>query len=599
MYESLPSPSHFQADPSAPLPISTSALSQSPPSSYPTPTVRIGAPSPATSDDERSDPHASRHWDNPSPSPTSSHSASPSTSGFGFLAHTPRTTDTAPPPLSTSRGRVRSHTLTKNFSRPFSGTPIVRSDLYKSFEGGAHLSSSHEHSSHEHSSQGAHSTSRSWEGRNEMEVRYRQGLQTGGESGRSTSVEELRSTPMSGARSLDSPAPFTRFMTPSPGPDYSPPSRDADLPSSNSPIHPYAAARSAQFAPFRQFQPDEGSHLDRDHPSPLSTPTIAFPPSHSTNDLEPHRPRTADSSKSRNTLKKPPPVPRSQHKESPHHHTGWNIFGSRSRSKSRTRQVDNDSDNRLSGTTIRNEAPTITFSEHLPPVEHGMSPDGIARRAKQQEEQRRQWEREVQPSVAQSVAAGFVRGAGAPLPGWSGEEVERLEERSGAMRRSVSDVGPQRHDRALSAHSVYSDYSYYDLGPESEGRSAKGSPRGGSGKTFAGEQAATASKATAGLRKASALGRNKTGMLEAPSVAPESPDDFLREFCSGLGEEGADEVRAELGIDYHEDGQLERATWYFEQAAKKYGGCGAGMLMYGLSLRHGWVRVFLSTSSAC
>lgn len=56
---------------------------------------------------------------------------------------------------------------------------------------------------------------------------------------------------------------------------------------------------------------------------------------------------------------------------------------------------------------------------------------------------------------------------------------------------------------------------------------------------------------------------------------------------------------AELGIDYHEDGQLERATWYFEQAAKKYGGCGAGMLMYGLSLRHGWVRaLLLSTSDA-
>ncbi|KAM0750375.1 HCP-like protein, partial [Meredithblackwellia eburnea MCA 4105] len=44
----------------------------------------------------------------------------------------------------------------------------------------------------------------------------------------------------------------------------------------------------------------------------------------------------------------------------------------------------------------------------------------------------------------------------------------------------------------------------------------------------------------------------------------------------------------ELGIKYHEGGELERSAWYFEQSAKKDGGCGAGMLMYGLTLRHGW-----------
>ncbi|TNY23309.1 hypothetical protein DMC30DRAFT_347706, partial [Rhodotorula diobovata] len=44
----------------------------------------------------------------------------------------------------------------------------------------------------------------------------------------------------------------------------------------------------------------------------------------------------------------------------------------------------------------------------------------------------------------------------------------------------------------------------------------------------------------------------------------------------------------ELGIDLHERGELERAAWCFEQSARKDGGCGAGMLMYGLSLRHGW-----------
>lgn len=44
----------------------------------------------------------------------------------------------------------------------------------------------------------------------------------------------------------------------------------------------------------------------------------------------------------------------------------------------------------------------------------------------------------------------------------------------------------------------------------------------------------------------------------------------------------------ELGIDFHESGELERSAWNFEQSAKRNGGCGAGMLMYGLALRHGW-----------
>lgn len=42
-----------------------------------------------------------------------------------------------------------------------------------------------------------------------------------------------------------------------------------------------------------------------------------------------------------------------------------------------------------------------------------------------------------------------------------------------------------------------------------------------------------------------------------------------------------------LGIDAHEQGDLQRSAALFEQSAR--GGCGLGMLMYGLALRHGWV----------
>ncbi|KAA1130423.1 hypothetical protein PGTUg99_016858 [Puccinia graminis f. sp. tritici] len=44
----------------------------------------------------------------------------------------------------------------------------------------------------------------------------------------------------------------------------------------------------------------------------------------------------------------------------------------------------------------------------------------------------------------------------------------------------------------------------------------------------------------------------------------------------------------QAGIVAHEQGDLERSAGLFERAAREGGGCGAGMLMWGLSLRHGW-----------
>ncbi|KAK2462112.1 hypothetical protein APHAL10511_006575 [Amanita phalloides] len=44
----------------------------------------------------------------------------------------------------------------------------------------------------------------------------------------------------------------------------------------------------------------------------------------------------------------------------------------------------------------------------------------------------------------------------------------------------------------------------------------------------------------------------------------------------------------QLGIQYHEANKLEDSAMYFEKSAKENGGCGVGMLMWGLALRHGW-----------
>lgn len=43
-----------------------------------------------------------------------------------------------------------------------------------------------------------------------------------------------------------------------------------------------------------------------------------------------------------------------------------------------------------------------------------------------------------------------------------------------------------------------------------------------------------------------------------------------------------------LGIEHHEANRLQESIRSFERSAKEGGGCGVGMLMYGLSLRHGW-----------
>ena len=43
-----------------------------------------------------------------------------------------------------------------------------------------------------------------------------------------------------------------------------------------------------------------------------------------------------------------------------------------------------------------------------------------------------------------------------------------------------------------------------------------------------------------------------------------------------------------LGISHHEADRLQDSAQCFEKAATLDGGCAVGMLMWGLTLRHGW-----------
>ncbi|KAG1908640.1 uncharacterized protein F5891DRAFT_973996 [Suillus fuscotomentosus] len=57
----------------------------------------------------------------------------------------------------------------------------------------------------------------------------------------------------------------------------------------------------------------------------------------------------------------------------------------------------------------------------------------------------------------------------------------------------------------------------------------------------------------------------------SPSTEPSTPQEYLQ-----------------LGIQYHEANKLQDSAFYFEKSAKEQGGCGTGMLLWGLTLRHGW-----------
>lgn len=62
-----------------------------------------------------------------------------------------------------------------------------------------------------------------------------------------------------------------------------------------------------------------------------------------------------------------------------------------------------------------------------------------------------------------------------------------------------------------------------------------------------------------------------TESVNTPSTQPTSPLDYLQ-----------------LGIQHHECNRLKDSAICFEKSAKEQGGCGVGMLMWGLALRHGW-----------
>jgi hypothetical protein len=264
---------------------------------------------------------------------------------------------------------------------------------------------------------------------------------------------------------------------------------------------------------------------------PSSTPT-SIPTSPPTPEVT-----TTPSSPKRNTLKKrASALPASSPSPKPDKGTG----GWSSLFRSRSKRTSQDESNVVgNGTALTSDAPGITLTDDLAPVDLSAIP---STRTSDREQQQREWERaNLKPSVAKTVASGYVHNGSpsAPLPGWPGsrglEALGVVDGRSPVVmtRRSVSDVGPARLEvlgRQSRSNSVYSDYSVYSLPPSAdpspridadfESQQLQGMAAGGSSTAL--------NKARAGLKKSQPLLRTKSGKLNTPRIDPQSPDDYLR-----------------------------------------------------------------------
>lgn len=126
--------------------------------------------------------------------------------------------------------------------------------------------------------------------------------------------------------------------------------------------------------------------------------------------------------------------------------------------------------------------------------------------------------------------------------------------------------------RLSSAESVYSMYSYYQLDSPSSS-SPTYAQHEHTDRPDGGDRTQNAA-----FPSPSARDFSNNGKLSSPS------SDVNQSAAAG---KTADDLLA-LGISHHEADRLAESAQCFEQSATLDGGCAVGMLMWGLSLRHGW-----------
>ncbi|KAH9949496.1 HCP-like protein [Amylocystis lapponica] len=138
----------------------------------------------------------------------------------------------------------------------------------------------------------------------------------------------------------------------------------------------------------------------------------------------------------------------------------------------------------------------------------------------------------------------------------------------GSPSPSTSSSVPSRPPRPPSPASLYSAYSYY--APDAAAPSPTASSPGASSLRGFPPPSPTATLSPTYVPAPKPPSAPTTPTTTAPG-APTTPQDYLQ-----------------LGIQHHEANRLVESAACFEQSATLQGGCGVGMLMWGLAQRHGW-----------
>ncbi|KAK4057039.1 hypothetical protein OIO90_001939 [Microbotryomycetes sp. JL221] len=517
------------------------------------PIVRIGPPSP----DLQSPGQQSTGGPQSPPVPIQG-SSSPTLPSF-----------TASPRLSSGDRALSQQPQTRNFSRPFNvsrkaSNRSARSNSVDSQDSRFHPSSSlgHSGSSMDHggSSQGGHSMSSSWEDRQKIGFKLY-------EKDKANAMMANLPRPQMPEVNVEQDRPGMDFQyddAPSPRANYT---RSQDTSVQNAPSTSTFSVPSSSYPVYSSTE---------SHPFPRM-PVIQVTDS---------PPRDSHRSSWRKLLHR---NSKENGQDSPKQASVERPISSATSMYSQT----------SSTPTIRATTPNNT-GQGPPPSRSMEQLSDLASRARELTEHRRQFDDTLlRPSVARSAQASFVHaGEFGVSPDWldkSQEEQSRLIEQVELqklqqavplplMKRTKSDQGQsnmsgmnmtspahgQFHDSDRMSH--YSEYTA--VGPQSTRKavSANTSPMLGSSSGLTREVSVASHLTNDTLRKAT-MGLKSAPLRTASGkrVEPESAYEFLQ-----------------LGIEYHEDGELQRAAWCFEQSARREGGCAGGMLMYGLTLQHGW-----------
>ena len=225
-------------------------------------------------------------------------------------------------------------------------------------------------------------------------------------------------------------------------------------------------------------------------------------------------------------------------------------------------------------------APTITLSldGHEPAplglgeadFERARAREDADRLAREQDERRRRAEAHQRLAAASSMGSPRLTTDAA------------MEKFGGPGSRSRSASASSKGSQLSRTGSVASDFSYYSLGGGHESGSEGHALSEGGHTPLPGPSGMGPPDRT--LMKA----KRSLDLLKAPldKSAPRTPGGSHKPAPTTALSPNDPSDCLQLGIECHERGELARSAYFFERAAKERGGVGAGMLMWGLTLRH-------------